>query len=110
MIALLAGFGLLAVAGVFVGIWNLKTLQTTARPPLLAAIAVSSIFIVLTVLFISAPFNNQGITGMLILHALVGAWTIGILRLKKVPVPDPDTPDNSPSSASSPPTSNDIQK
>lgn len=87
MIAIVVGFSVVSVAGVVIGIWNLKTLKGTSRPPLIAAIVVSSTSIVLMMIFIGGPWDDPVKVGWFLLHALVAVWTIGILRLKKVPTP-----------------------
>jgi hypothetical protein len=82
--AVTLGFGVVSIAGVVIGIWNLATLRRTARSPLIAAIVVSATSIVLAMVFIDgSPFDPVKI-GWTFLHAVVSLWTIGILRLKKV--------------------------
>jgi Na+-driven multidrug efflux pump len=85
--AIILGFGVASLAGVAIGIWNLASVRRTARSPLIAAVVVSAASIVLMMVFFSgSPFEPVKI-GWVLLHAVVSIWTIGILRLKKVPAP-----------------------
>ncbi|WP_442543710.1 hypothetical protein ACSBOX_18180 [Arthrobacter sp. KN11-1C] len=85
VIAVTLAFGVVSVAGVAIGVWNLATLKGTARSPLIAAIAVSAASIVLTVVFIDGPLFDPVKIVWAALHALVSLWTVGILRLKRIP-------------------------
>ncbi|WP_284983643.1 hypothetical protein [Arthrobacter sp. efr-133-TYG-118] len=84
--AVTLGFGVVSIAGMVIGIWNLATLKRTARSPLIAAVVVSAASIVLTMVFIDGPLFDPVKIGWAALHAVVSLWTVAILRLKKVPV------------------------
>jgi hypothetical protein len=79
------GFGVVSIAGMVIGIWNLSTLKRTARSPLIAAIVVSAASIVLTMVFIDGPLFDPVKIVWAALHAVVSLWTAGILLLRKVP-------------------------
>lgn len=79
------GFGAVSIARMVIGIWNLATLKRTARSPLIAAIAVSAASIVLTTVFIDGPLFDPVKIVWTALFAVVSLWTVGILRLKKLP-------------------------
>ncbi|MGO4857065.1 hypothetical protein [Arthrobacter sp. 2MCAF14] len=83
--AVTLGFGVVSIGGVAIGIWNIATLKRTARSPLIAAIVVSAASIVLTMVFIDGPLFDPVKIAWAALHAVVSLWTVGILRLKKVP-------------------------
>ena len=84
IITLAASFTVVSLAGVITGIWNLATLRSTDRSPLIAAIVVSAVSIILAMVFLSgSPFHPVKI-GWAFLHAFYSMWTIRILRLKKV--------------------------
>jgi hypothetical protein len=85
IITMVVAFTVVSLAGVIIGIWNLATLKSTARSPLIAAIVVSTVSIVLVMLFISGPPTDPVKITWAFVHAFVSVWTIGILRLKKVP-------------------------
>ncbi|KIA72651.1 hypothetical protein ANMWB30_24190 [Arthrobacter sp. MWB30] len=86
LIVIIVGFGLVSIAGVFVGIWNLRETKSTDPRPLRSAIVVSMVSFVLMMTFLGGPLNDPAKIVFPILHAIVAAWTVGILRLKKVPV------------------------
>ncbi|NWL32733.1 hypothetical protein [Paenarthrobacter nitroguajacolicus] len=85
MIALIVCFSLASIAGVIIVIWNLRAMRGSAPQPMKAAIVVSLVSIVLLMTFIDGALNDPGKIGLPVLHAFVAAWTVGILRLKKVP-------------------------
>ena len=85
VIIVFVAFTVVSLAGVIIGIWNLATLKSTAQSPLIAAIVVSTVSIVLVMLFISGPPFRPVKVMWTFLHALVSVWTLGILRLKKIP-------------------------
>ena len=87
IIAVILVFGAVAIAGIVIGIWNLATLRSAARSPLIAAIVVSAASIVLTMVFIGGPLFDPVKIVWAALHAVVSVWTVGILRLKKFPAP-----------------------
>ncbi len=87
LIFIVVGFSLVSVAGVLVGIWNLMTMKGTNPRPLRSAAVVSLVSFMLMMTFVGGLLNDPGKIGLPILHAVVAAWTIGILRLKRVPTP-----------------------
>lgn len=84
VLAVIGAFGLVSIGGVVIGIWNLATIKSSARSPLIAAIVVSTASIVLTMVFIGGDLFDPVKIVWTSLHAVVGLWTIGVLRLKKV--------------------------
>jgi hypothetical protein len=86
IIAIIGAFSVVAIAGVIIGVWNLVTIRSTARSPLVAAILVSAASIVLLMFFWGEPFDPIKISFVL-LHVLLSVWTAGILRLTKDLVP-----------------------
>ncbi|MBT8161766.1 MULTISPECIES: hypothetical protein [Arthrobacter] len=85
IIIVFVAYTVVSLAGVIIGIWNLSTLKSTARSPLIAAIVVSTVSIVLVMVFISGPPFEPVKVAWAFVHALVSVWTIRILRLKKIP-------------------------
>lgn len=86
IIAIVVAFSVVSIAGVVIGIWNLVTIKSTARPPLIAAIVVSAASIVLLMFFLGEPLDPMKM-GWVLLHVLVSVWSFGILRLTKDLVP-----------------------
>lgn len=84
IITMVAAFTVVSLGGVITGIWNLSTLKSTARSPLIAAIVVSAASIVLDMLFLNGPPTEPVKLGWAFLHAFYSLWTIRILRLRKV--------------------------
>lgn len=80
--AVIFAFGVVSIAGVVIGIWNLATIKSAARSPLIAAIVVSAASIVLTRVFIDGDLFDPVKIVWASPHAAVLLWTIGILRLK----------------------------
>jgi hypothetical protein len=81
LVAVIAGFGVLAFAGLFIGIWNLRGLGTMSPAPLVAAIVYSSMSIAMMAMFL----NEYGPTLSLVLvHALVIFMTGRMLRQEGV--------------------------
>lgn len=86
-LAVIMAFGSVSIAGIVIGTWNLATLRGTVRLPLIAAITVSAASVVLTMAFVGGPPFDPVKIGWAALHTVVSLWTVGILRLKKVPAP-----------------------
>jgi hypothetical protein len=82
--AVTLAFGVVSIAGLAIGIWNLATLRRTARSPL---IAVSAASIVLMMVFFDGSLLDPVKIVWVALHAIVSLWTVGMLRLKKVTAP-----------------------
>ncbi|MFK4641384.1 UPF0716 family protein affecting phage T7 exclusion [Paenarthrobacter histidinolovorans] len=81
VVAVIAGFGVLAFAGLFIGIWNLRGLGTMSPAPLVAAIIYSLVSIAMMAVFLS----EYGPTLSLVLvHALVIFMTVRMLRQEGV--------------------------
>lgn len=77
LVAVIAGFGVLAFAGLFIGIWNLRGLGTMSPAPLVAAIVYSLMSIAMMAVFL----NEYGPTLSLVLvHALVVFMAVRMLR------------------------------
>ncbi|MDR6639607.1 hypothetical protein [Paenarthrobacter nitroguajacolicus] len=76
-VAVIVGFSMLSIAGLFIGIWNLRGLRTMSPGPLVAAIVYSLMSIAMMAVFLS----EYGATLSLVLvHALIVFMTVRILR------------------------------
>lgn len=77
VVAVIVGFSVLSLAGLFIGIWNLRGLGTMSPAPLVAAIVYSLMSIAMMAVFLS---EFGGTFGLVLLHALVVFMTVRILR------------------------------
>ena len=77
VVAVIVGFSVLSLAGLFIGIWNVRGLGTMSPAPLVAAIVYSLMSIAMMAVFLS---EFGGTFGLVLLHALVVFMTVRILR------------------------------
>ncbi len=76
-VAVIVAFSVLSIAGLFIGIWNLRGLGTMSPAPLVAAIIYSLMSIVMMAVFL----NEYGATlSLVLLHAFLVFMTVRILR------------------------------
>lgn len=80
VVAICVAFGVVALAGIFVGIWNLSDLKTMTPAPLIAAIVFSAASIAMTLVFFPGPLADPPKVAWSLLHGLVIVMTIRILR------------------------------
>lgn len=77
VVAVIVGFSVLSIAGLFIGIWNLRGLGTMSPAPLVAAIIYSLVSIVMMAVFL----NEYGATlSLVLLRAFFVFMTVRILR------------------------------
>ncbi|KHL04519.1 hypothetical protein [Sinomonas humi] len=84
-VAIIVTFGVLALGYAGIGIWNIVARGSESVSPLIAALVVSGIAVVLTVLYMisTASIGLQAVG--LALNALIIARAVGLLRMKKAP-------------------------
>lgn len=76
VVAVIVGFAVVSLAGLFVGIWNLLSLKTMIPSPLIAGIFFSAASVVMLMLF----FDDSSKFAWAFIHALVIFMTIRMLR------------------------------
>ncbi|XAS71307.1 hypothetical protein VUN82_19800 [Micrococcaceae bacterium Sec5.1] len=84
VVAICVAFGVVALAGILVGIWILSDLKTMTPAPLIAAIVFSATSIVMLLLFFTGPSVDPLKVAWSLLHGLVIVMTIRILRQEGV--------------------------
>jgi hypothetical protein len=81
VVAVIVGFSVLSIAGIFIGIWNLRGLGTMSPGPLVAAIVYSLTSVAMMTLFLS----EYGATpSLVLLHAFIFFMTVRTLRQEGV--------------------------